>query len=210
MPQKHKKIGWESWNAKVEHMLLQADDTSSLEEFMKSHLDPSEPADDLKFIDAHPRIVHTPYGPYFLESMLKPSDRWNCWLAYTNFSLTKSIVSEVELINGVEALKPLGRYTFFLGIGKLYDPTMVRLKIEEELCDHKEIEEEINENLGEIITNIKSQVTQSSYWSIFITPEGDVDYIMSDDMNDEYMQSLHDFERRKSKLGGIILRSTNE
>ena len=119
----YKKIGWESWNAKVEHMMLQADDVSILEELLNK--DPSEEhhPDEFKLIESHPRVVHTPYGPFFLDSKLKPSDRWNCWTGYTNFDITKDTLQAIEEIEGVEALKILGRYTLFVGIGKMFDPT---------------------------------------------------------------------------------------
>ena len=204
----HKKIGWESWNAKVEHVMLQADETSVLEELLNSNTE--EHPEEFKLIESHPRVIHTPYGPFFLDSKLKPSDRRNCWTGYTNFDITKDVLNKIEDIEGVEALKILGRYTLFVGIGKMFDPTLVRLTIEEQICNHKEIEEDLDSRLGKIITNIKDQVTHSSYWSIFISPEGDVDYIMSDDMDEKYIQSLKKFEKLKSKFGGIILRSTNE
>ena len=103
----HKKIAWESWNAKVdiissiEPMRQMEEEEYEVDQLSQFPIDPG-------FILEQQRVLYTPIGPYPEESMLKPSDRWDCWIGYTNFPVTnnssKILNKEVE---GIEALKIL-------------------------------------------------------------------------------------------------------
>ena len=64
-------------------------------------------------------------------------------------------------------------------------------------------------HLNEAINNLKEQVGHSNFWSIFISPEGDVDYVMSDTLDENYLNGLDGLEELRLKFGGIILRSGN-
>ena len=63
-------------------------------------------------------------------SMLSSFD---CWIGHTNFDITPSVKNILDSTTGVEVLKVLSRYRFFIGIGKLFDFKEVRKNIEEEL-----------------------------------------------------------------------------
>jgi hypothetical protein len=63
-------------------------------------------------------------------SMLSTFD---CWIGYTNFDITPTIKNTLDTIEGVEILKVLSRYRFFVGIGKLFDFKEVRKNIEDNL-----------------------------------------------------------------------------
>lgn len=63
-------------------------------------------------------------------SMLSTFD---CWIGYTNFDITPTIKNKLDTIEGVEILKVLSRYRFFIGIGKLFDFKEVRKNIEDNL-----------------------------------------------------------------------------
>ncbi|HAT67921.1 MAG TPA: hypothetical protein DCS66_25530, partial [Flavobacteriaceae bacterium] len=88
-----KKIGWESWNAKVEE-ILREDKSQEEEESEEFGMMDTDPEGLLKeyFVPVKQKVVYTPYGPYPAESSLKPSDRWDCWMCYTNFDLTNEII----------------------------------------------------------------------------------------------------------------------
>lgn len=81
-----------------------------------------------------PQIIQTPWGTVSFDSVLKPSDRWDCWLGYTNFGLTHKISDKIKTIEGVEAIKVMSRYTFCIGVGKLFEFSSVRKDIENAIC----------------------------------------------------------------------------
>jgi len=58
---------------------------------------------------------------------------FDCWVGHTNFDLTPNIKNMLDKIPGIEVLKILSRYRFFIGVGKLFDFKEVRKEIEENL-----------------------------------------------------------------------------
>ena len=74
-----------------------------------------------------PRLVQTPLGIFHYEDKLKPSEKFDCWIGYTNFDITQNISDLIECVDGVEALEVMSRYTFFLGVGKMFNFRDVRL-----------------------------------------------------------------------------------
>ena len=210
MSREQKKIAWESWNAKVQDILSEEDGAMAELEELLGHIHSEEMSQEDRIIQSRPRIVQTPYGAYFLDSLLKPSNRWDCWICYTNFDITRLVTKILESIEGVEALKIMGRYTFFVGVGKLFDIKDVRLNMETLLCDYSDENIDVEPDMSETINNLKEQVADSNYWSIFISPEGEIEYIMSDNLDECYLNGLDEFEQLRSKFGGIILRSNNE
>jgi len=209
----NKKIAWQSWNAVVEEIYEKNTEIEILEELLLAQeIQESHGEMPIKLIDPAPRVIYTPYGMFPVDSFLKPSDRWNCWLGYTNFDITHIVQDILEETEGVEAIKTLGRYTFFIGVGKLFNPTDVRLNIENILTDttHISSPEAVSNEINDAIESIKSQVSAKRYWSIFVSSVGEIDYIMSDALDEQYLHELNKFEDLRQKIGGIIIRSSNE
>jgi len=219
---KQKKIVRESWNAKVDEFIFdkkaQAEAEQNflnnmMEEAHSSHAFASdkEEAGSPMFheLPVSNHVVFTPYGPHYTDSSLKPSNRWDCWVCYTNFDITPDILLVLEMTDGVEALKVMGRYTFFIGIGKLFSMPEVRADIERQLCEFTadEIISSMDINLRDTIASIQEQLSENNYWSIFVTTEGEIDYIISDTLDQKYMEALGRFEKRKYMGDGFILNS---
>ena len=189
----NKKIAWQSWNAVVEEIYEKNTEIEMLEELLLAQeIQESHGEMPIKFIDPAPRVIYTPYGMFPVDSFLKPSDRWNCWLGYTNFDITHTVQDILEETEGVEAIKVLGRYTFFIGVGKLFNPTDVRLNIENILTDttHISSPEAVSNEISDAIESIKSQVSAKRYWSIFVSSVGEIDYIMSDALDEQYLHAV--------------------
>ena len=58
---------------------------------------------------------------------------YDCWMGYTNFNITPIIKDLLDEIDGVEILKICTRYRFFIGIGRMFDFSDVRKRIEDKL-----------------------------------------------------------------------------
>ena len=209
---KPKQIAWESWNARVEDIMSPKDIT--LPEIDASEANYSEIEIPVDFFPPEmflqqQRVLYTPLGIYPEESSLKPSDRWDCWTGYSNFDITNDIADKIEMIEGVEALRVMGRYSFFIGIGKLFDIKEVRTDIEKELCVYTEQEIFSNENTQATVNLVKEQLKTKKYWSMLVSPEGEVEYIVSDKMDKGYLDGLSGLLELKQTRGGIILRGNN-
>jgi len=135
-----KKIMWENWNEKEKDLLeLPFQDQYILENSEEENdqimsLSKDDHSLLSPIIDMQPQVIHTPFGVVPHDSILKPSDRWECWLGYTNFDLTHQVSDRMKTVSGVEALRIMSRYTFCVGIGKMFKFTSVRKEIENAIC----------------------------------------------------------------------------
>jgi hypothetical protein len=132
-----KKIMWENWNEKE----IELSEGSLIDNMIVDSLEGNE--DQMMQMDnlispflseMQSSVLHTPFGAVPSDSILKPSDRWQCWLGYTNFDLTHKISDKMKVISGIEALRIMSRYTFCVGVGKLFNFTSVRKEIEDAVC----------------------------------------------------------------------------
>lgn len=65
---------------------------------------------------------------------------FDCWIAHTNFNITLDIKNNLDRIEGVELLKVFSRYRFLVGVGKMFDFSDVRKRIED-MCNKPETKE---------------------------------------------------------------------
>lgn len=65
-----------------------------------------------------PAVV--PISPQLIEEISILSS-YECWIGHTNFDITQDIKNTLDEIEGVEMLRILSRYRFFIGLGKLFD-----------------------------------------------------------------------------------------
>jgi hypothetical protein len=132
-----KKIMWENWNEKEIELVEPSpyNIVENAEEMMSEQLSSLESTlGGMPMFSDISNLVHTPFGMIPSESALKPSDRWECWLGYTNFDLTHKVSDKMKFIKGVEALKVMSRYTFCVGVGKMFNFSTVRKDIENAIC----------------------------------------------------------------------------
>ena len=198
-----KKISWESWNARV--VVDTPEETPKEQTATYEQLE--EQVDYLVPFQTT-RVIYTPLGPFPEESMLKPSDRWDCWTAHTNFPVTSKILNILnQEIDGIEVLKVMGKYSFFVGIARLFDIRDVRKQIDEKICSYTENEIFSNDEIEETVNLLKDQLKDNNFWSILVYPEGMVEYVVANEINIEYLDALSSLIEKKNNFGGIILRS---
>ena len=201
-----KKILWESWNAKI----LASEEQPEPQQEEPSYEMPEVEVSPDFFIPVQSRLIYTPMGAYPEESMLKPSDRWDCWIAHTSFPITGSIASILNTdIDGIEVLKIMGKYSFFIGVAQLFDIRDVRKQINEKICSYTKNEIFSNDDIQETVDLLKDQLKDNKYWSILVCPEGRVEYVVANEINAEYLDALSSLIDKKNNFGGIILRSDN-
>jgi len=204
-----KSITWKSWNAIAEEYisgineeLLQLEE--DLKEMGPEGIDPAG-INPILFGTTGNNVIYTPLGPYPLDSTFKPSDRWDCRIGVTNFDITRGVKNTLKRLEGIEALRVIGRYTFFIGIPSTFNFRDVRTSIEKELCVFTE-EEVMTEETIATVEMVKEQLKNNKYWSILVASTGKVDYIVSDSLDQKYLDGLNKLVELKQALGGIILR----
>lgn len=198
---------WESWNAKI---LIEDEQPDTEQEETPSYEMNTEGVSQDYLIPIQSRLFYTPMGAYPEESILKPSDRWDCWTAHTNFPITGSIANILNTdIDGIEVLKVMGKYSFFIGVAKLFDIRDVRSQINDKICSYTENEIFSNNEVQETVDLLKNQLKENKFWSILVYPEGMVEYVVANEINAEYLDALSSLIEKKNNFGGIILRSDN-
>lgn len=81
------------------------------------------------------KIITVPVPiPSNLDEEITLISNFDCWVGHTNFDLSKNIIAK-HLVgaNGVEALKIISRYRFFIGVGRMFKFSDVRRSIERNL-----------------------------------------------------------------------------
>jgi hypothetical protein len=147
---KQRKIGWQKYedviedqvaNPFIEHIVSKImpqveKDGNSLNE------DISDISEDIKYIE---NMIND--GVINLETRVPISQElaeeislainFDCWIGYTNFDITPSLRRKIEKTEGVEALKIVSRYRFFIGVGKMFNFSDVRQSIEKQIEEVK-------------------------------------------------------------------------
>ena len=105
----------------------------------------------------------------------------------------------------------LTRYRFFIGIGRMFSFRDVRVTIEKEvLSDGYTYEEEKIDSTDslELVEEIKKSLMDSNHWAIFVFPNGEVDYISADSLEDKaYKETLTLYRHAETITGGFIIKS---
>ena len=126
---KDRTIAWQSWNAiheeknekKQEENNVPEDENSSLVHLLNSS-------------DAE-ITVYSPWGMVLANHPLKPTDRWDCWIAHLDFRLTKNDLAILTKVDGVASIIVMDPYSFCIGISKRFEFTNVKREIERKVCD---------------------------------------------------------------------------
>jgi hypothetical protein len=208
-------IAWEKWDADLieqeiaEQLQIDEDDEELASEAMAM----------MKKI---PKLVSTPVGIFQLHDKANPIKQLDCWTGHTNFDITKGIQQKIEGVRGIELLMVLSRYRFFVGVGKLFDFKSVRCKLEKSVCHNPETKKnsidadvntevkdaDVNTEVKDAIDLIQDIISSDKHWAIYVTPDGEIDYVSTDEEDDEkYLATLLVYEESKEQIGGFILQS---
>lgn len=117
------KITWENWNVKEQEHLQEKKSNTGRGKFADFIIEDEEDAEAISMGDFGLNSnIMTPFGVFPVSSMLKPTDRWDCWIAHTNFSITNGMANIInKSVDGVAALNILDKYTFCIGISKCFE-----------------------------------------------------------------------------------------
>ena len=139
---KHKKIGWQKYedviedqitNPFVEHIVSKI---ATPREVSQEDL-PEEIQEMLDFSDEDDIMATSGSVPISNELVqeLSLAINYDCWVGHANFDITPSIMAKLKRTEGVEALKIISRYRFFIGVGRMFDFSEVRKFIENQHCN---------------------------------------------------------------------------
>tara|TARA_B110000211_G_scaffold234536_1_gene304635 strand:- start:564 stop:986 length:423 start_codon:yes stop_codon:yes gene_type:complete len=128
-----RKIGWQKYEDLLEKQLS----SPMLKIIMQQMLSYAAEEDEGAEVDedlynapaSKSDISLLPVSQQLMDDMAMLSN-FDCWIGHTNFDITKDIKSKLNKTEGVELLKIISRYRFFVGVGKMFDFKQVRKNIE--------------------------------------------------------------------------------
>ena len=141
-----KKIGWQKYEDLIEKQMSSPLLKTIIQQMaVYAEEDDEEESEDYEEMEAYKQsnvagnMPILPISKELMDDMAMLSN-FDCWIGHTNFDITKEIKSILNKTEGVELLKVLSRYRFFVGIGKMFDFKEVCKKIEShEKCKSKRI-----------------------------------------------------------------------
>lgn len=126
----HNKIGWQ----KYEDLLHDQLDSPLLDSlYTKFATAAIEGEPEYVSYDDEQRVQFVLPIDEKLMDNISLANNFECWMGYTNFNITEEVRDRLKKTEGVEILKICSRYRFFVGIGKMFNFTDVRAKIESNL-----------------------------------------------------------------------------
>lgn len=189
---------------------------SSISNFMDLEDEP-EPWNIQGMMAKHPIPLYVgSMGIVPLTEHNSPSKTFNFWMGHTNFDLTIKEVTKIEKIPGVESLDVFTRYRFRVGIGKMFKAAEVMSSIESALCDETNelnTEVELNEQLpkdilDKLIVLMKSLHREYKYCAAFVLPNGQIDYIGTNDIDNEtFIKQFNTYKETRKLIGGALFTS---
>jgi len=144
---KNMKIGWQKYEDYIEKQLSCPLLQNIVQNMIIQHLETDEEKiieeeDDEEDDDYLPKQITKksamdiskilPITPEMIEDVSVLAN-FECWIAHTNFDITNRIKIELNKVPGIEILKVLSRYRFFIGIGQMFDFQEVRSSVEKQL-----------------------------------------------------------------------------
>lgn len=128
------KIAWQKYEDYLEKQISSPmiDIISSIiAEKAKQQTEEADDYEDEPYEEGHIEEIPTmvPISQQLMEDIAVLSS-YECWIGHTNFDVTNSMKNILDKIEGVEILRILSRYRFFIGLGKLFEFKEVRKNIE--------------------------------------------------------------------------------
>lgn len=217
-----RKIVWEAWqdplNGNLDKFSNFEDDGIAYNKF-PGEIDIEDCDENTIFALKNDKIMSTPHGLLSMTENTLAANRFEFWLIHTNFDIRRDFVEKIEKIHGVETIDVFTRYRMRIGfpISGLFNISDIKYNVGQLVKNLND--EDINKNLrvigaeygDTILKNIKdiyNQVANScQYWTIYLSPNGKVEVVKSNDNYQEYCQMAAVVKDVKQMVGGHLLSS---
>lgn len=138
--------------------------------------------------------INTPIGQFLKNDRMLPNKYFeSCWIGHANFDLTHKELEVLNTAPGVECVKIMSRYRFFIGVGKAFEFTSVRSYIEEKLTN----------SLIDVASN--DEDISDTKWALFINENGGVGGISISQFPSLEEYELELTKIRQSKNGNVLV-----
>ena len=140
-----RKIGWQTYQDLIEkqinspmlNMLLDSMTDKMSQALQGEDEEQMAYQDEQQSLEAGPML---PISNQLIEDMAMLSN-YDCWIGHCNFDITPEIKDLLDETPGVEVLKIVSRYRFFIGVGKMFKFKDVRKHIDRHITQQEPLED---------------------------------------------------------------------
>ena len=133
-----RKIGWQTYQDLIEKQINSPMLNMLIDGLTNKVADTMglDNQDEIAYNDQQPEPMDLgpmlPISNQLIEDMAMLSN-YDCWIGHCNFDITEETKELLDQTPGIEVLKIISRYRFFIGIGKMFEFADVRKYIDEEI-----------------------------------------------------------------------------
>ena len=136
-----RKIGWQTYQDLIEKQ-INSPMLNMLMDTISNKINKDLTGEDEAYTDQpqEPLIdasTMVPISDQLIEDMAMLSN-YDCWIGHCNFDITEEIKNMLDETPGVEVLKIISRYRFFIGVGKMFEFADVRHYINKVILDKED------------------------------------------------------------------------
>lgn len=188
-------IQWEHFNFEFNQFTNEWEENDEEESSNDLDIEQMSIEDFLEDAGEYKGAISTPWGIFNITDPFAPYKRFDMWIGNTDFNVSTSFLTKVSKISGIEMVKAISRYTFIIGIGKLFSFDEVRLAIE--MAGGVKSQDIPNEIHDLIISFGEKR------YAVYVYPNKKFEYTTETDT--DYKSKVEKFYEEKRKNKGIIL-----
>ena len=128
-----KTVGWQKYEDVLENQLSSPLVKMMLEQAMQSLGESQETQQEFETVEAAGESTHVNGMSEEIAQDAALASNFDCWVGHTNFDITPDTFNMLNQVEGVELLKIVSRYRFFIGIGKMFKFKNVREDLESQI-----------------------------------------------------------------------------
>ena len=149
------------------------------------------------------KTIRTPIGVFPINDPFLPSKLFSsCWVGHTNFDIGQKEYEVLMTTPGIELIRLMSRYRFFMGVAKQFSFEDIRVLLDKKLCGYVSTIEKENQEIA------KKMGKSHKKWAVFLDKDGKREEIVSDeDYDEEFDMRLENFFFRKN---GRVVTSFHE
>jgi hypothetical protein len=149
------KIAWEPWYDTDEE-----EEETNEENEKEVSFDDNDDGEEINIITSgflENQTITTPIGVYPVGDRMLPTKFFKeCWIGHTDFPICQAEKDILENIPGIECLKIITKYRFFVGVGKMFDFSTIRKQIQNIFCETNYDDQDVNFKWAMFVNDDKS------------------------------------------------------
>jgi hypothetical protein len=162
-------------------------------------------------------VIPTAMGPIPITPYFNFGRAFEFWMGHTNFPIMDDVAEVLDEVPGIEMLDIITRYRFRFSVGHLFTGAEVKASIQEALNAVPPRKGEINPSDMRLPKEVRDKLdvlekqarANFEMWSIYILPNGEIDFSSSDNQ-EQFDKQMALYKGAQEQAGGVIITSDSK